>query len=202
MKRILLTMALAISLSIAMAQTTHMINAVNLDYVPDSIVVSVGDTVQFNAGPAHPTREVNQATWQANGTTAISGGFDFPNGNGKVYIGSAKTYYYVCTSHVGSGMKGRIFANTISIDENENQLMEIEIFPNPVGEVLNFNLNMDSDLKSARIFDLSGKVVKQLDLSTSNDNVRSYNVSDLKAGSYILKIENGNTAKEMRFVKK
>ncbi len=77
-------------------------------------------------------------------------------------------------------------------------LVYIEIFPNPVGEVLNFSLNLDEALKTATIYNLSGKAVKTLDLTQSTDEVRSFNISDLKAGSYILKIENGNTAKEIR----
>ncbi len=92
MKRVLLTLVLAFSLSIAMAQTTHTITASGLIYSPDNISVSVGDTVVFNVTSAHPTLEVSQATWQANGTTALPGGFDYPGGSGKLYIANAKTY--------------------------------------------------------------------------------------------------------------
>ncbi len=201
MKRILLTMAFTISLTIAMAQTTHTITASGLTYSPATINVNVGDTVEFTVGAGHPTREVSQATWQSNGTTALPGGFDFPSGNAKVYIATAKTYYYVCTSHVGQGMKGQIVAQN-TVGQDEHKLVEIEIFPNPVGEVLNFSLNLDEALKTATIYDLSGKATKTLDLTLSTDEVRSFDISDLNAGSYILKIENGNTAKEIRFVKK
>ncbi len=99
-------------------------------------------------------------------------------------------------------MKGQIIAQNVSVDSDEHKLVEIEIFPNPVGEVLHFSLNRDEDLKTAVIIDISGRVVKTLDLTEGNDMIRSYNISGLQAGSYILKIENGNTAKEIRFVKK
>lgn len=200
MKKLVLTLAFTISVTIALAQTTHQVTNQSLAYVPQTITVNVGDTVEFKVGSTHPTLEVSQATWQADGTTALAGGFSVPSGNGKVFIATAKTYYYVCTNHVSAGMKGTIVAN--SIGQDENKLVEIEIFPNPVGEVLNFSLNLDEDLKTATIYDLSGKAVKSLDLTTSTDQVRSFNISELTAGSYILKIENGNTAKEIRFVKK
>jgi plastocyanin len=201
MKKLVLTMALALWLSVAMAQTTHQVTSSGLTYTPGTLTVNVGDTVEFMVGAGHPTREVSQATWQSNGTTALPGGFDFPSGNAKVYIATAKTYYYICTSHAAQGMKGQIVAqNTVGADEH--QLVDIEIFPNPVGEVLNFSLNLDEALKTATIYNLSGKAVKTLDLTQSADEVRSFNISDLKAGSYILKLENGNTAKEIRFVKK
>lgn len=201
MKKLVLTIAFTVSVTIAMAQTTHQVTNQSLSYVPQTITVNVGDTVEFKVGPTHPTLEVDQATWQANGTTALSGGFSVPSGNGKVFIATAKTYYYVCTNHVSAGMKGQIVAQA-TVGDHENKLVEIEIFPNPVGEVLNFSLNLDAALKTATIYDLSGKAVKTLDLTTSTDQVRSFDISDLNTGSYILKIENGNTAKEIRFVKK
>ena len=201
MKKLVLTLAFTISVTIAMAQTTHQVTNQSLSYVPQTITVNVGDTVEFKVGSTHPTLEVSQATWQADGTTALAGGFSVPSGNGKVYIATAKTYYYVCTNHVSAGMKGTIVAQG-TVGQEENKLVEIEIFPNPVGEVLNFSLNLDVDLKAATIYDLSGKAVKTLDLTSSTDQVRSFDISDLTAGSYILKIENGNTAKEIRFVKK
>ncbi len=201
MKKLVLTIAFSISVTIAMAQTTHQVTASGLSYTPDSITVNVGDTVEFMVGSTHPTLEVSQATWQANGSTGLSGGFAVPSGDGKVFIATAKTYYYICENHIGAGMKGQIVAQS-TVGVEETKLVEIEIFPNPVGEVLNFSLNLDDALKTATIYDLSGKAVKSLDLTTSTDQIRSFDISDLKTGSYILKIENGNTAKEIRFVKK
>ncbi len=200
MKKLVLTIAFTVSVTIAMAQTTHQVTNQSLSYVPQTITVNVGDTVEFKVGSTHPTVEVSQTTWQADGSTPLSGGFSVPSGDGKVFIATAKTYYYVCSNHISAGMKGTIVAQT-TVGQDENKLVEIEIFPNPVSEVLNFSLNLDDALKTATIYDLSGKAVKSLDLTTSTDQIRSFDISDLTTGSYILKIENGNTAKEIRFVK-
>ena len=52
------------------------ITFVNLTYVPDNINVNVGDQVTIDASFTHPLQQVSQATWDANGTTPLSGGFN------------------------------------------------------------------------------------------------------------------------------
>lgn len=201
MKKTLLSLILAAGLSLAYGQTSHSIGNAGNVYIPDSIMANVGDTVIFNVGPTHPTAQTTQSTWLANGTMAMAGGFDFQNGAGSFVIASTQTLYYVCQNHVASdNMKGRIFVQNPA-SSPEDILTEVSIFPNPVEDALGMKMKYDRDLKDISIIDMGGKTVKRLSL-TAGALEHSFDVSDLKAGSYILKIENGSTAKEMRFVKK
>jgi len=89
-----------------------------MSFSPDTLNVSVGDTVIFNLGSTHNAVEVDEATWLLSGTNS-NGGFNFSFGSiGNLIIDSARTYYYVCQPHASSGMKGVIISEVINIDCN------------------------------------------------------------------------------------
>ena len=89
-----------------------------MSFSPDTLNVSVGDTVIFNLGLTHNAVEVDEATWLLSGTNS-NGGFNFSFGSiGSLIIDSARTYYYVCQPHASSGMKGVIISEVINIDCN------------------------------------------------------------------------------------
>lgn len=75
---------------------------------------------------------------------------------------------------------------------------DLVVFPNPVGDVLNINVNIESRT-IAEIYNLSGALVKSQELESEKSELE---VSELKGGVYILKISNqeGNFSK--KFVKK
>jgi hypothetical protein len=77
----------------------------------------------------------------------------------------------------------------------ENNIEGLNIFPNPADEVLNITSNSTAD-KNVQLFDLTGK--KVLDVTT----VSTVNVSSLKAGIYVAKInEAGKTATRKVIIK-
>jgi plastocyanin len=80
-----------------------------LSFVPEELTIRAGDTVEFDLGDDHDAVEVDEATWNAGGSTPKVGGFSVGLGQ-KVEIPFpvAGTYYYVCTPHVDFGMKGTI----------------------------------------------------------------------------------------------
>ncbi len=201
MKKIIPTLILALAFTLAYGQTTHTISAAGNAFSPDSLLVNVGDTVVFNVGAMHPTVQTSLNTWNANGTTPQGGGFNFQSGNGSFVVTNAQVYYYVCQAHVvPDGMKGRIFAQNVSAVK-ELQLIEVEIFPNPVGDELVLKVHDYTEISDLRIVDLSGKLVKQLDAGSESSD-QSFDVSTLTKGNYILIVKSGNDTKEMRFVKK
>ncbi|SFN11659.1 Por secretion system C-terminal sorting domain-containing protein [Paenimyroides ummariense] len=80
------------------------------------------------------------------------------------------------------------FTYTTSASTKENNIEGLNIFPNPANDVLNITSNNTAD-KNVQLFDLTGK--KVLDVTT----VSQVNVSTLKAGIYVAKInEAGKTA--------
>lgn len=197
MKKTLLTFCLALIIGVGFSQTTHIITAAGLNYTPDSIMVSVGDTIKFNVGVTHPTLEVDQSTWNSNGITPLAGGFDFPSGSGTFVVTQPTTHYYVCTAHISSGMKGKIVA--VGIDLDEVAVKEISIYPNPVAEEMLVNLTYTPDLE-IRIMDMTGKLVQELQAVEGTDE-QSFNISHLKTGHYLLQIIDGDASREIRFIK-
>lgn len=199
MKKFILTFTFCLFLLSIHAQTRHVISSSGLEYTPDSLVVMVGDTIEFDVGASHPTTQVSQSTWQSNGTNS-NGGFDFSNGQGEFVVQNQGTLYYVCVNHVSSGMKGRIFAMP-SIGNDEKALSEFQAYPNPVQDFLFLNMPVQPEVETAGIYNLKGQLVKAIALDNISGPLR-VNTSQLQEGIYILQIKNGNTARQIRFVKK
>ena len=86
-----------------------------------------------------------------------------------------------------TGDSGIVYLDNISfkkgnhLSTKENNIDGLNIFPNPVDEVLNITSNSNLE-KNVQLFDLTGK--KVLDVTT----VSTVNVSTLKAGIYVAKI--------------
>jgi hypothetical protein len=64
----------------------------------------------------------------------------------------------------------------------------IVIFPNPASTELNIE-NLNAECQNAQIFDISGKLIKNLDLILPESR-KKINIADLKSGVYFLKIKN------------
>jgi len=98
------------TITVAGSLWTISANNTQLVFNPSNITITVGDYVQFVLGSIHNAVEVSQATWNANGTTALSGGFSVPFGGGMVTPANlpAGTHYFVCQAHASMGMKGII----------------------------------------------------------------------------------------------
>lgn len=72
-----------------------------------------------------------------------------------------------------------------SIDENSN--LSMDIYPNPVVNQVNINVQDYRDA-TMEIYDLQGKVVKSQELSSERSNV---DVSGLEDGTYLVRVING-----------
>jgi len=90
--------------------TTHTITNSGSTFSPATITINLGDTVKFVLSSFHNAIEVSESTWNANGSTALANGFQTAFGGGTVLpdkLGLG-THWYVCTNHVGGGMKAKI----------------------------------------------------------------------------------------------
>ena len=91
--------------------TSYTITTLGMDFVPDTIVCDVGDTINFVLGSNHNAVEVADSVWISNGTTN-NGGFNFGFGATGYFVpDDCHTFYYVCQPHVNMGMKGVIIAH-------------------------------------------------------------------------------------------
>ncbi len=80
-----------------------------LIFTPDTVTISVGESVTFDLGSTHNAVEVSQEDWEANQNVALEGGFEVGFGaTEEVSFSEAGTYYYICQPHIGMGMKGMI----------------------------------------------------------------------------------------------
>ncbi len=76
---------------------------------PKTLMIKVGDTVEFTTTANHDVVEVDKTTWDANGNTKKAAGFsvDF-NAKKKITFSQPGTFYFVCEPHASMGMKGSI----------------------------------------------------------------------------------------------
>jgi len=85
-------------------------------FTPEYLTVNLFDTVHFSNIGIHDVVEVDEETWNTNGTES-NGGFEYYNDASHVFT-EAGVYYYVCTPHIGMGMKG-----IIEVQENWDYVM-------------------------------------------------------------------------------
>ena len=173
MKKALLT--IFVFISIASFATVKTITTVGNTFNPDSAIIYFGDTVQFINMTGHNAVEVSLATWNANGTTPLGGGFSSISSGNTITNLPIGVHYYVCTPHAGLGMKGRIWVLPklgISVDCSELFISEyiegsgnnkvIELFnPGPTTKSLNgYSLVLYSNgaLTASATYNLTGNI--------------------------------------------
>ena len=84
-------------------------------------------------------------------------------------------------------------ASTPSLD-----LANLSVYPNPVSDRL--NIDYKENISNLTVYDLSGRSVKSL---TTNNSNNSIDVSDLKSGIYMLRIETENKdVSTVKFIKR
>jgi plastocyanin len=195
MKKILLTAFTCCSALFAFAQTTHNVGVLAgpFRYSPAAWTIQAGDKVTFTAGSLHPLLEVDEATWNANGDVAKSGGFscsstctlDFPN------VG---TYYYVCPNHVSNStpMKGKIVVEAPTGIQNESFSSNgLKLFPNPAKGTFSIQFAQATSVESVQILGSSGMVVMQQTVGKTLSQ-HQVDVSGLQAGLYQVVINTGS----------
>ncbi|MFZ2339358.1 MAG: plastocyanin/azurin family copper-binding protein [Bacteroidales bacterium] len=160
MKTILSYLLLVLTTSSSFS-TSWTINNSGNTFSPSTITVVVGDDVTFSLESVHNAVEVSQATWNANGTAAVAGGFQVALEGGPVQAAQPGigTHYYVCTPHTSPGMKGTIIVQNATGIEKSKLPAGFSIYPNPSLISLTFNANDDEIGSGFYIADLSGRRV-------------------------------------------
>jgi plastocyanin len=163
------------------------ITNVGLTFSPASLTIEAGDNVTFVLELMHNAVEVSQATWNANGTTALPGGFSVPFGGGELLPAQLPvgTHYYVCTNHASSGMKGVIIVGTpTGIDESLGQV-DISIFPNPAIDFI--TVNVSNNLIGNQYF-LTDHNGSQMLTGKIDSETTSINISQFRNGIYLFQV--------------
>ncbi|ANF50054.1 hypothetical protein A0O34_05725 [Chryseobacterium glaciei] len=78
-----------------------------------------------------------------------------------------------------------VFLATTETDvKNTNSIANIQVYPNPITDVFSIKTKGDDKIETIKIFDTSGKLVK--DIVFNNNKI---NIADLSSGLYFLKIK-------------
>lgn len=186
MKKLVFSLLL-FSLGTASFCTTWTITNVGTTFSPATITIHHGDSVNFSLAAIHNAVEVSQDTWNANGTTALPGGFQEPLGGGLVLPAKlgVGTHYYVCTSHVTLGMKGIIIVQDNSgIADNKLQA-GISVYPNPANNLMTIKAANDLVGSQYLISDQTGRQVLNGKLANEATPV---DISQLTPGVYLIQV--------------
>lgn len=150
-------------LAVSMKATSYTVSISGFAYSPSTLTVTVGDVVTISASGTHPLAEVSQTTWNANGTATLSTGFGTKTSNYTFTISTASDIYYVCTNHVGMGMKGMIAVSSVGIKEQINQISGISIFPNPAKNQFSVKFNSSENGNvTAKLYSICGQEIESL----------------------------------------
>lgn len=186
MKKIF-TFLFCLSLVFTASAEEFEISTNGLSYSPSELTVNVGDVVNFVISSSHPTTQVSEDTWNANGTDALAGGFGTNSSNFSVTITEdmVPTIYYVCDNHVGMGMKGTITVNPTSVEDLD--IAKFEFGPNPsTNGQLNYTMD-ESEFEGSvlTLFNVTGKLVFSERLTSATGTI----MLDVARGNYILQVK-------------
>lgn len=118
-------------------------------------------------------------------------------GNSIVLVGIYSIWYGAQTRYVGTVRKYFFSQNNLSAAEVERTSDKVKIYPNPVGNNLQFTSK--ESVNGYEIYDMSGKVMMYSTAPVKNNSIR---VNDLLAGNYILKLETSKEEVTVKFIKK
>ncbi len=137
-------------------------------------------------------------------TFATIGNVNATNGNNKNFYKYNDTALLAQTSYYRLKMVDKdgafTYSNVLSLVP-EKKVESVKFYPNPTYDVLNVSFTPATEVGYAAVYTLSGKLLLQKVLS-KNAKSTQLNVGGLVAGSYILKVKNGNTQFTQSFIKK
>ena len=87
-----------------------------------------------------------------------------------------------------------------SVLSNDTGVESLEIYPNPVRDLMNLNYQIQSDEALLVIYDLSGKVVFSRNLDADNTKAE-LNLAGLEKGFYLVRINDGSDVITKKIVK-
>jgi hypothetical protein len=115
--------------------------------------------------------------------------------------GDYKLYMDTVITFVKNQLCNFICGTALNVSEKAENDNNISIYPNPVSNVL--NVKFDGEMKdfSLKLFDITGKeIYSEVGLNATAFSVKKINTEGMAIGLYILKIQNSNTVKTVKFV--
>lgn len=153
---------------------------------PDLVDESVNDV---NSSSLRANYTINFRAASMGQTLTVKWSYN-TNGGGNATLGGAALFPYSS----GSGSRIAPLQPAIAITP-KNTIKGVELFPNPVSNILNVRITEDQQLGKLQIelFDISGKLVyNETEASDSTQILHTINCTGFSKGTYILKIKGGN----------
>jgi len=128
-----------------------------------------------------------------------------PNSNGAT---GTISYDHVYFTNIDSGVSNKSSSTKTLEDEDEDNLAEVRIHPNPVSQGQSLYINLPSTEFDANsrarvsIHDLSGKLIYFKDDKVINDKLLPISTDRMQSGMYLLSVQLNNSIKQFRFVVK
>ncbi len=188
--------ATLLALAITAAAQAQTITTSGFTFSPNLLTVQAGATITATIGGGHTMTQVSEATWNANGNTPLSGGFNYGSGTHQLNLTVPGTYYYVCAPHAGSGMKGRIVVE-VNTGLAEQERPTLLLYPNPANEAITVSGAL-AGRDTAVLFDLEGREALRAAVPANGQLA----VADVRAGTYVLHLldAEGRSALRQRVV--
>ena len=117
---------------------------------------------------------------------------------GKIYVGTHGRGIFEADQLVGISESSVIRDNAKAKDK------ELRIYPNPVSEIVNLEIEVDNKEASLiKLYSISGQLIKEIsNLSLTNGkNTIQLDLSELNTGAYIIQYVNGANSKSARLIK-
>jgi PKD repeat protein len=157
----------------------------------------VPNKIQFYANATLP---ILDQTWTI---TKIPGGSTITlHQNNPVYLFQDTGYYRVCLRAILSGGCVKEYCNYIRIEQVSNAC-ELQAFPNPTSSIVNVNVYLTQpEMIHAYIYNSQNVLVMDKNQQGfTGNNLVTFNVSNLPAGQYTIRLVYGNRVCYARFQK-
>jgi hypothetical protein len=134
---------------------------------------------------------------QGAAVTVLASGFVNPsaNSNGPAFG------LYAATAAGGALVALPVLPTPSGLNEN-NSILNVNLYPNPVNNIINFVTDKDLINAQLNILDLSGRTVKQYTFNTTASAVNTIDASELTKGVYFMQLNNNGEINTFRFIKK
>lgn len=166
-------------------------------------IVSYGDNIYFGAGDNSQNREL----WISDGTNAGTVLYQDINPSTEMFGNGSdpKNFYVFQNALYFAANDGAVNVEpwflvdvTLGVSDDVSSQEELSVFPNPVNDIL--VVNTDLNIKEIRVYTLLGK---EIALFKGAEIInKKKDVSNLKAGIYILNIETDNSVVSKKIIKR
>ena len=165
----------------------------------------------YSTANVQPQEEVSQdwtlvSNTVSSGTRTIIASRDNNTGDSNDYVFNASagslTVIWAIGSSTNYGYHGGNRGWTslsVSLGISENNLLNFEMYPNPVSDLLNIQLPTSTEKAEVSVFDYTGRLVSSKTIS-SNDT--AIDVQKISKGIYMIRVAANNKIGIQRFIKK